>query len=242
MYVLEERNINPFWNDVLKANGSLNDAYIPLTPEELLAEPIFFNKKFKIDKKAIFFPEWTVAGVYAVGALVKTDGSFKSLNEFKTEFNMNTKMLDYFGCLNVIKRFARKYSINIKSNQSKKQPKVVSLLTGALKGAKPIYNTFLGEGQKPKACEKWENILGKEMDWNAIFLRVNNIKEIKLKWFQIKICHRILVTTSILLQMNITDSNKCNFCSIEKDTILHYLWECRYTQKFWNDFLGLIKD
>ena len=121
--LLEEKNINPFWNDVFKAYGSLNDAYIPLTPEELLAEPIFFNKKFKIDKKAIFFPEWTVAGVYAVGALVKTDGSFKSLNEFKTEFNMNTKMLDYFGCLNVIKRFARKYSINIKSNQSKKTTK-----------------------------------------------------------------------------------------------------------------------
>ena len=132
-------------------------------------------------------------------------------------------MLDYFGCLNMINSFVRKYSINIKSNQFKKESKVVSLLTGALKGAKPIYNAFLGEGQKPRACEKWENILGKEIDWKSIFLGVNNIKEIKLKWFQVKICHRILVTNSILLHMNITDSDKCNFCLREKDTILHYL-------------------
>ena len=95
--LLEKRNINPFWNDVFKAYGCLNDKFIPSTSEELLAEPLFFNNKFKINKKTIIFPEWTVSGVYTAGALVKMDGSFKSLNEFKTEFNMNVKMLDYFG-------------------------------------------------------------------------------------------------------------------------------------------------
>ena len=159
----QKKNINPFWNDVFKAYGSLGDAYIPTTPEELLAEPLFFNKKFKIDKKTIFFPDWTVSGVYTVGALVRIDGSFKSLNEFKTEFNMNTKMLDYFGCLNMINSFVRKYSINIKSNQFTKESKVASLLTGALKGAKPIYNALYGKGKNLNLVKSGKIFLEKKL-------------------------------------------------------------------------------
>ena len=42
--------------------------------------------------------------------------------------------------------------------------------------------------------------------------------------------------------MNIAESNACNFCNIDKDTILHYLWECPHVQTFWNNFLDLLKE
>ena len=41
--------------------------------------------------------------------------------------------------------------------------------------------------------------------------------------------------------MNIVQSNKGNFCLIEKDSALHYLWECTHVQQFWEDFLHLMK-
>ena len=240
--LLERKNINPFWNNVFKAYDNLNMKYILKTSEELLAEPLFLNKKFPIGKKTFFFPEWTTANIFTVGALVKRDGTFKSLNEFSTEYNITPKPLEYFGCISSIKEFAKKHSIDIKSNKVQTEPKATTLLTGALKGAKPIYNALLGENKKSNVCEKWEHILGKNIIWSRVFLRVNNIKEIKLKWFQLRICYRILVTNSILTYMNITESNKCNFCLREKDTILHYLWECTHTQTFWNDFLNLLKE
>ena len=173
---------------------------------------------------------------------MKRDGSFKSLIEFRREYNLNPKPLEYFGCLSTVKHFARKHLIEIKSNKVYCQPKVFTLLTSVPKGAKPLYNILLGEKEKPNACKKWEDILRKEFDWNKIFKHANHIKESKFKWFQFRICYRVLVTNSILTHMNIAESNVCNFCNIDKDTILHYLWECPFVQTFWNNFLDLLKE
>ena len=240
--LLERKKVNPFWNDVFKAYGKLSSNYTPKTPEELLAEPLFFNKHFKIAKKTFTFPDWLTRDIATVGALVNRDGSFKSFDEFTQEYNFNPKYLDYFGCISTIKEYAKKHSIEIKTNKAFCESKVNIILTGALKGAKPIYNAILGEKDKSNVCKKWEEILGKEIDWNKIFIVVNNIKESKLKWFQLRICYRVLVTNSILTHMNITESNKCNFCQSEKDTIPHYLWECQHVQRFWNALINILKE
>ena len=56
-----------------------------------------------------------------------------------------------------------------------------------------------------------------------------------------KIVYRIIVSNSILMKMNVVQSNKCNFCVLEKDSVLHYLWKCIHVQQFWNDFVNLLK-
>ena len=237
-----ERQENPFWNDVFKAYKDLSTMYKPENSEELLAEPLFKNENFKIGKNTFFFPDWINNNILTVKALVKQDGTFKSLNEISTEYNFNPKPLDYFGCVSSIKAFMKTLSLTLNSNDALEKSKIVFLLTNGIKGAKPIYNILLGKKEKSNACIKWENILGTEISWEKIFLQTNSIKETKLKWFQLKICYRILVTNSTLLYMNVVDSNKCNFCLTEKDTISHYLWECNHVQTFWNNFIKLLKE
>ena len=156
-------------------------------------------------------------------------------------YNFIPRPLDYFGCINTIKKFAKRKSIEIKSNRACIEPKVSVLLTSALKGSKPIYNALLGKEEISNPCKTWERILEKELDWKKIFLKINSIKETKLRWFQFKIVYRILVTNSILLKMNIVQSDRCNFCLLEKDSVIHYLWECTHVKQFWNDFLNLMK-
>ena len=95
--LFEKKNINPFWNDVFKAYTNLNIKFTPNSQEELLAEPLFLNKNFKIGKKTFSFQEWITHNVLTVGALVKRDGHFKTLNEFTEEYNFIPKVLDYFG-------------------------------------------------------------------------------------------------------------------------------------------------
>ena len=74
-------------------------------------------------------------------------------------------------------------SIEIKSNRVFAQPKVMSLLSGNLKGAKPIYNALIGNNEKGNPCKTWERILEKEIDWKKIFWSIHQIKETKLRWF-----------------------------------------------------------
>ena len=239
--VLKNKNVNPFWKDVFKSYEELYVKHKPNTSEELLAEPLFFNEHFKIDKNTFKFQDWIDNGILTVRSLVKENGSFMTLDEFQEEYNFIPRSLDFFGCVSTVKRFARLHSIDIKSNRAFAIPKILSLLSGNQRGAKPIYNAFIGNNMKSNPCKTWERILDKEIDWGKIFGSINQIKETKLRWFQMKIVYRVIVSNSILLKMNIVNSNKCNFCLIDKDSVLHYLWECTYVQQFWNDLLHLLK-
>ena len=188
------------------------------------------------------FPDWINKDILNVKALIKEDGTFKSLNEIITEYKFNPKPLDYFGCVSSVKEYMTTHSIVLNSNAGQKESQVASLLTNEQKGTKPIYNVLLGNKETPTVCRKWDTILGTQINWEKAFLQINSIKETKLKWFQLKICYRILVTNTMLSYMNVSDSNKCSFCLTEKDTILHYLWECNHVQIFWNNFVQFLKE
>ena len=41
--------------------------------------------------------------------------------------------------------------------------------------------------------------------------------------------------------MGVSQSDNCNFCEVEKESILHYLWECIQVQEFWSRLLQWIK-
>ena len=239
--LLKNKNANKFWKDVFVSYEAFHANLMPNTSEEFLAEPLFLNERFKIDGKPFIFQDWVAKGVLTAGSLINGDGTFKSLIEFQEEYNLTPKLLDFLGCLSTVKRYTRKQSIEIKSNRAFAESNAFILLSGRLKGAKPIYEALIGTAGKSNPCKTWEQILGKEIDWKKIFKTINQIKETKMRWFQMKIVYRILVSNSILFKMNIVHSDKCNFCLLEKDSVIHYLWECTHVQQFWADFLNLIK-
>ena len=42
--------------------------------------------------------------------------------------------------------------------------------------------------------------------------------------------------------MGITNNDRCTFCENEKDTIQHYLWNCVFSQCFWQSFERYLKE
>ena len=65
-------------------------------------------------------------------------------------------------------------------------------------------------------------------------------REIKVEWFQTKICYIILVTNSILKDMiGVIANNVCNFCLTERGTSFHYMYKCEHTHSFWVTFDNL---
>ncbi len=43
-------------------------------------------------------------------------------------------------------------------------------------------------------------------------------KDVKLKWFQMRIIHRIIATYIVLNKMGVTANTQCGFCNEEKDS------------------------
>ena len=65
-----------------------------------------------------------------------------------------------------------------------------------------------------------------EEDYKIFNNVIQNIKEIKLKDFQFKVTNKILVTNSSLHKINEVDSNMCEYCNRQPETIHYLLVEC----------------
>ena len=141
--------------------------------------------------------------------------------------------ITYQGIISCVKSFLKRQNITIDTIIYEETTKAQEIIMKAPKGCKTFYKVFLDKKITANALQSWEKIFEKELEWERIFKKVKKIKEVKLKWFQMRICYRILVTNSVLKEMKVVNDNLCNFCVTEKDTIVHYLWECRYVQAFW---------
>ena len=65
---------------------------------------------------------------------------------------------------------------------------------------------------------------------------MQQIQGIKLKWFQIKLVHRIIATNVVLMHMGIENNITCFFCPQDRDSINHIFWSCTYVRSFWEQF------
>ena len=63
----------------------------------------------------------------------------------------------------------------------------------------------------------------------------------QLKWFQIRVIHRLIPTNRFLHIRKIKDSPTCTFgCNLE-ETLSHLLYKCPKVELFWNQILIWIK-
>ena len=136
-----------------------------------------------------------------------------------------------------MKAYAKKNNIKILNSKALIDTKLNNMINRNKNVSRVLYNQMLSNSDTSGGYKNWEVKLNKEVKWDKIFEYTNKINEIKLKWFQIRICHRILVTNTILESMGIEQSNSCNFCNNDKDSVYHYLWLCPSTQIFWRDFV-----
>ena len=67
-------------------------------------------------------------------------------------------------------------------------------------------------------------------------------KEIKLKWFQIRLVHIIFDTTIVIKKMGIEKDDKCTFCKQERDSLDHIFWKCVLADLFWKQLQDNIND
>ena len=87
------------------------------------------------------------------------------------------------------------------------------------------------------ACQtgptKWNQTMHlDEVAWKRIFNSLKNTcKEVKLKEFQFKLIHRIVVTKKELFRYGIKTDDECLYCG-EHDSIDHTFSDCEFVEHF----------
>ena len=86
-------------------------------------------------------------------------------------------------CVQAVKSYIRKTGLTVEKNKSTDLTKTLNIIYGAQKGARLYYEVLIQTDSKPNCCDKWENKLNLDINWNIIFKKIQYIREIKLKWF-----------------------------------------------------------
>eukprot|EP00745_Piridium_sociabile_P023668 TRINITY_DN36_c0_g1_i6.p1 TRINITY_DN36_c0_g1~~TRINITY_DN36_c0_g1_i6.p1 ORF type:complete len:339 (+),score=19.34 TRINITY_DN36_c0_g1_i6:145-1017(+) len=194
----------------------------------------------KINNEVIIQKEWITKGIYCIAHFLKDSGSFLTLPEFNNKYRMNVNFLTFYGCKMSLNEYIKQTNLTLTDNHTEGIPAVLRCLYSTTKGTRIYYDVLMQDNNTPNACAKWSNKLGKHVEWNKVFIRIHKIQDIKLKWFQIRIVHRIIGTNIVLKEMGITNDVSCNFCLREKDSIDHIFWKCVYVNHFWKKFEELM--
>ena len=76
------------------------------------------------------------------------------------------------------------------------------------------------------------------MNGKKLFDIVFQNKEIKLRWFQLRINTRIICTNITLFAMRLKNNDLCTFCNEERETIEHLFADCELVLQF----MALVKE
>ena len=118
--------------------------------------------------------------------------------------------------------------------------KSLTIIYSTRKGTKAYYDILVENGSRPGCCNKWNMKLSKEINWDASFDKIRKRLEVKFKWFQMRLIHRIIATNTSLKRMKITNDERCNFCKQQAERLEHILWICDVVQHFWLTFEQLL--
>ena len=232
--MLPTEMLNDFWKDVMKAYQNFDSKHKVEKLEDFLSEPIFYNKAILVNNHCIYRDIWAQRGIYIINDLVNVTGNYLTFIDFCIKYDLRREdFLFYTGCISAIRAYQRKLNITIEAYTD---PSERNLLTQKIfqifKGSK-LYYQFLSEtNELPSFCQKWEEKLNINFQWENIFYKLCCIKEVKLKWFQVRLMTRILGTNIALYGMRLRADNLCTFCLEERETIEHIFTECNVVWMF----------
>ena len=123
----------------------------------------------------------------------------------------------------------------LKIQHSYAKPNYVKSHTKTNKAINKVFKK--GNKTVPTALNSWQHevtIGERGNQWSDYFKIPHTAnRDVNIKMFQYKILHRILATNKKLKQYGIKDSDNCDFCGIETESILHIFCECDLTTHIW---------
>ena len=129
------------------------------------------------------------------------------------------------------KKYIRKTKIQVDDNSPSNTTVALRTIYSITKGTKAYYNILNDSDCNPNCCAKWIKKSYCNVCWKSWFLKIHKIDDIKLKWLQMRIVHRVIATNVVLKKMGIINCEQCTFC-VEKDSIEHFFWQCYFTRRF----------
>jgi len=237
MLQIAKTYLNNFWKDVLKHYIDFNKKCQPKDYIEFIAECIFWNENITIDQNSIFFKSWADAGIIQVHQLIR-EGMFLSYENFMNLYpGITVDFVTYHGVLQAVKQFMRKKGFVMCNKDSVGDTTVWKYIA---KGNRVVRSILDNPVIEPACVRKW-SLSFDNLEWNKIFnLSYMTTRDSQLRWFQIKLLHRLIPTNRYLHMRRLKDNAYCTFCDSEEENLMHLFWNCRFSMSLWKDLESLL--
>ena len=209
---------------------------------------LFNNKEILVGGKPVFIKEWFDRHILSIQDLLNSNGQLLSFQEFINKYNCNTNFLQFYQVISAIPKYLVTKARNTEPSENELYTRNNFLF--------PLDAHTQIQLEKAKTRDfycllirkihtvsqtgpmKWDSVTRLDDNaWEKIFTSLKNIcKETKLKEFQFKLIHRIVVTKKELHRYGIKADDECLYCG-EKDSIEHTFLNCQFVKIFVNSVI-----
>ena len=200
---------------------------------------IWNNAKVKINNKTVFYREWYDKGIIHFESIFDyRSKTFYTFDFFSYLYDISRNdYLKYYSLIGSIpsdiKNSLKEQQINTQQSES-----ILNKLLSKKQANKFLYNYQICRGEDGLTLQqqRWsEEFSNEHFNWKVIFKsHFTWAISTKLRNFQYKYLMRIVATNKKLFKYNLANSNLCDFCSMDVETVNHLFWNCAHTQTFWS--------
>lgn len=180
-------------------------------------------------------------GLNYVKDLMDNNGEKLGYQDFRNKFNVNVNFVDFYSLMHCINHEWKCINITNMENNGRVK-KFIDQIRMSTKVCKYIYSDMIQNVKYvSKNEEKWavQGINIEADEWKCIYKMPFKVTmECKLQSFQYQIAKRSLVTNKSLYLWKIKESDVCQFCKRNVETIEHLFFDCNTVQKFWSDIIN----
>lgn len=230
---------NCFWKEVFLYIGDIFRETV-VTKFDLPYEPIWYSSKIKLGGESVFYRRWYEKGIIYVYDFLSTDGKFISYDTFCRKFDFLPPVTEFFGLIKSIKKHSLNLENDLVTISLPNYPKHLDVVFNK-DSNKAVYKCLISKFyKKPKSEAKWEHCLNMNPSkrwWSKVYCNsISFTADVKLRWFQFRLTHRILSCNCFLVKIGVKDSNLCTFCLEEPEDLVHLFWSCPIITSFWKAF------
>ena len=234
-----------FYQNILTFFNELKNLY---SCEGIQDMVLFNNKEILVGGKPVFIKEWFDCNILFIQDLLNSKGQLLSFREFIDKYDCSTNFLQFYQVTSAIPKYLVTKARNTEPPQNGLYTRNNFLFQLdastqiQLEKAKTRDFYCLLNRKTHTVSQtgpmKWNSIIGlDENAWKIIFTSPKNVcKEPKLKEFQFKLIHRIVVTKKELHRYGIKADDECLYCG-EKDSIDHTFLNCQFVKIFVNNVI-----
>ena len=219
----------------------VNDDYIlNSNPSEKVSNQIIWHNKHVIyDNQSLFYKGWYDSDIIYSGDVFTQDG-FRTIEYIKSQVRSKLRKCNaVFDYAKIKQAIPLVWANSVKEEfvqytRKDNELKVPHLLIGKKvkhvtdMDSKQFYGIIPSKNNLTNTCcLYWEGKLNIDIDWSTVFMRnLVNIKENKLREFNLKLLYNLLPVKSNLFKWGITNDDVCPKCNTKED-IQHAFIECK---------------